>query len=224
MSSTAATAAFRNLAISLPIAIWSVDNLVSLARVRGTSMEPTLKDGDIVLVKKSDFFPGFWGTSNHKPNNNAVYPSDDDDGGSPNTTRRSNSDETDRARLARVEASIGNTPSTLWSKPPEILSGHVVVYKSPNNAYPHEYHIKRVVAIGGQMIRPTQRLRSIEHIPKYSIWAEGDNSNIQSEDSCSYGPVSKKLLEGRADRVVWPPWRWGALEKKYPSSGKAWWP
>jgi len=217
--SFAASTTIRNVALSLPISIWAIDNLFSFAKVRGASMEPTLKDGDIVLVKKSDFFTGLWGSG---ATTAAKIPNDMDERND-TSSGVNNIDETDRARLARVEASIGNTPSTLWSKPPEILRGHIVVFKSPRKAYPHEYHIKRVEAIGGQMIRPNQRLRSIEQIPKYSIWVEGDNPT-NSEDSCSYGPVSKKLLEGRAVRVVWPPWRWGALEKKNPSSGKAWWP
>ena len=52
-------------------------------------------------------------------------------------------------------------------------------------------------------------------IPPYSLWVEGDNHKIQSYDSRpspthqSHGPLSKKLVVGIAEFVVWPPTRIG---------------
>jgi hypothetical protein len=42
---------------ALPITVWLKDSFFSFCTVKGTSMEPTLLDGDIVLVRKSD---GLW--------------------------------------------------------------------------------------------------------------------------------------------------------------------
>ena len=55
-------------------------------------------------------------------------------------------------------------------------------------------------------------------IPPYSLWVEGDNHKIQSYDSRpspthqSHGPISKKLVVGIAEFVVWPPTRIGWIE------------
>jgi hypothetical protein len=71
-------------------------------------------------------------------------------------------------------------------------------------------------------IQPRNRFRSLELIPPYNLWVEGDNAN-NSEDSGAYGAVSKKLLVGQAKLVVWPPSRWGRVEKIVPSKGRSWW-
>ena len=55
-------------------------------------------------------------------------------------------------------------------------------------------------------------------IPPYSLWVEGDNHKVQSYDSRpspthqSHGPISKKLVVGIAEFVVWPPTRIGWVE------------
>jgi hypothetical protein len=46
----------RSTVVTLPIVIWMHDTFVSFCRVQGSSMEPTLQHGDIVLVRKSDFY------------------------------------------------------------------------------------------------------------------------------------------------------------------------
>jgi len=71
-------------------------------------------------------------------------------------------------------------------------------------------------------IRPESRFRRIEAIPSFNIWLQGDNVD-NSEDSNAYGPVSKKLLIGQAERIVWPPSRWGLVKKIAPAEGRAWW-
>merc|ERR1740124_1421572 len=64
---------------------------------------------------------------------------------------------------------------------------------------------------------------TIESIPPYSLWAEADNKEY-SEESNNHGPISKKLLIGQAERIVWPLSRWKKIERIFPSAGKAWWP
>jgi hypothetical protein len=49
-------------------------------------------------------------------------------------------------------------------------------------------------------------------VPPYSLWVEGDNvQNSQDSRSKNHGSVSKKLLVGIAEYVVWPPTRFGKL-------------
>jgi signal peptidase I len=92
-------------------------------------MEPTLKDGDVVLVRKSDILADY------------------------NLSGTVEQDETDRARLKRMEATMsGSMDHPLMSRPPLVLGGHVVVFCSPKKAFPHEYHVKRVAAVGGQLV------------------------------------------------------------------------
>lgn len=45
----------------------------------------------------------------------------------------------------------------------------------------------------------------------YSLWVEGDNTP-KSFDSKDHGPVTKKLLVGIAEYILWPPNRMGRLE------------
>jgi hypothetical protein len=48
-------------------------------------------------------------------------------------------------------------------------------------------------------------------VPPYSLWVEGDNVNNSLDSNNYHGPVSKKLLMGIAEYVVWPPTRMGKL-------------
>ena len=55
-------------------------------------------------------------------------------------------------------------------------------------------------------------LRTSSTVPPYSIQVQGDNhsnfdASIPGDDSASV-VVSKKMLVGIAERVVWPPRRW----------------
>ncbi len=117
-------------ALALPVTLWITDFMYSTYKVRGTSMEPTLKEGDVLLVRKSDVLSDFH------------FMTEPDDA-------------TDRARIKRMEASISNSiDHPLISRPPIAVVGHVVVFTSPKTAFPHEYHVKRVAAVGGQLVRP----------------------------------------------------------------------
>ena len=46
-----------SMVLTVPPIIYFKDNFYSLYRVEGTSMEPTLYHGDVLLVRKSDIFP-----------------------------------------------------------------------------------------------------------------------------------------------------------------------
>jgi hypothetical protein len=158
-------------------------------------MEPHLCDGDVLLVRKSDILSDFILTSGEH--------------------------DTDCARIKRLETAVNGQPDhPILSKPPVVLAGQVVVLTSPNMS---QYQVKRVVGLGGQLIRPGNRFQAIESIPAYSLWVEGDN-RANSEDSNVYGPISKKLLVGQAERIVWPPSRWSRIKRIPPVEGKAWWP
>ena len=121
-------------------------------------------------------------------------------------------------RMHEAKLGIGGD----WiSKPPLVTIGDVVVFLSPVN--PNETTIKRVIGLGGQHVQPPDRFQQAILIPKYSVWVEGDSSSIKSEDSRSYGPISKKLLVGKAERILWPPSRCGNVIVNKPSLGRSWW-
>jgi signal peptidase I len=95
-------------------------------------MEPTLKDGDVVLVRKSDVW-----------NPRALPPSQDD----PKQVERQKVNQ-----IEQMHCKSNGSHSWLLQKPPSILSGSVVVYKSPQE-YPADWTIKRVIGLGGQVVR-----------------------------------------------------------------------
>lgn len=156
-------------------------------------MEPTFKSGDIVLVRKSD---------------------------TPLVKRPDSRNDKDLNAVRFNEARLGISGDLLISKPPLVTKGDVVVFHSPSD--PRETCIKRVIGLGGQHVQPPERFRHTEVIPKYSLWVEGDLA-ANSQDSRHYGPISKKLLLGKAELIVWPPARWGKVATKEISEGRAWW-
>lgn len=72
-------------------------------------------------------------------------------------------------------------------------------------------------------IRPRDSYNTIKNIPPYSVWVENDNEEY-SCDSRKFGAVSKNLVVGQVDRIVWPISRWGRLDRERPAVGRAWWP
>jgi len=169
-------------------------------------MSPTLQDGDVVLVRKSDtsLFQFF-----RKRNNDTRDNPDDDD------------DDTERIHRQLDSLKAQRRPFWYHSRPPDSSLGDVVVFASPM-IFPIELQVKRVVALGGQRVRPANKKRSVRSIPHYGLWMEGDNDK-NSQDSCYYGPVNKKLLVGQAEMIVWPPTRIGLVRRLKPHMGKAWW-
>ena len=119
---------------SLPVLVWIHDSLFSFCRVRGNSMEPSLKDGDIVWTRKADFFqrPVESEERNQLLQFESMYCY------SPTTGVASNAN--------------NNTGSWVFRRPPIVLTGQVIVYRNPFE-YPSSFHIKRVVGLGGQVVR-----------------------------------------------------------------------
>jgi signal peptidase I len=117
-----------------------------------------------------------------------------------------------------------------YDRPITVLPGHIVVFDAPNR-YPPQSSIKRAIGVGGQFIIGTQIINnSIDQngrqmvqyrpsrfswrtIPSFTIHVEGDNIE-NSEDSRMYGPVSKNLVHGIAEIIVWPPSRWQVLKRQ----------
>jgi len=201
------TVALKTAVVSLPLVLWFRDTFFGVCRVQGTSMEPTLLPGDLVLVRKCDsgvLVDGILrlvGMDNHG------------DG------------ETERARVRVYEHGQGTTQyvpvSRFYECPPTALSGHVVVYKDPEAGFPVQWAVKRVVGLGGQWLRQpmgtgnspwSSSARRLQSLPPHTLFVQGDNTS-NSRDSRHYGPISKNLLIGIAEYVVWPPTRWQRIKR-----------
>ena len=214
----------KALTIAVPPLIFIRDNFYSLYRVTGTSMEPSLYDGDILLVRKSDVLPyQQWQRWTSHSNKDGID-------GNQSSLRV-------MALDVQSERPIGDTiTGYTFLRPPTIhIPGSVVVFRAPDaEKYPcSEYRIKRVIALGGQIVRNgTNRFR-LEKVPCFNLWVEGDNVNINSDgqnessesiDSRIYGSISKNLVIGVAERLVWPPTRWGLIPCVTSPVPRSWWP
>ena len=208
-------------------------------------MEPALKDGDILLVRKADILPYLdwkrWTSS------------------SASSYEEEEANQT-ALRVIAHDAQSGrpigeNNVGYTYLHPPTIHQlGAVVVFRAPDaEKYPSsEYRVKRVVGLGGQIVRPRENWHRIERVPSFSIWVEGDagandihgaggnnedesetdtaaknsttcNNHCKSIDSRTYGPVCKNLVDGVAERIIWPPSRWGVVSTVTPSVPRSWW-
>lgn len=122
-------------------------------------MEPTLYDGDVVLVRKSNFV--FWKScssyfKHYFPSSSktlSTYPSknkmkqDEEDYEEKDEIEK----DMDMERIIKeIDASVGKYPSFFLdaSNP---LPGDVVIFQSPNE-FPRFYHVKRVIGLGGQRV------------------------------------------------------------------------
>uniref|UniRef100_A0A7S4MNR6 Mitochondrial inner membrane protease subunit n=1 Tax=Odontella aurita TaxID=265563 RepID=A0A7S4MNR6_9STRA len=235
------------LALTLPFAIYVRDDYCSAHVVRGSSMEPSLRDGDVVLVCRADLFPGFrrsWLETLWRRCAEAVGLAQEEEGEREMTPREEEErrrDEIDlkkARRIARrddVGISVGSGDgnelhdrgvfSAVATRPVTILPGDVILFRSPRYTFaPVRYDVKRVLGLGGQRVRTTSDLRSVEYVPSWGLWVEGDNREEgKSYDSGSYGPLNSKLMVGKAVRVLWPPSRWGEVTRKRPRYGRTWW-
>jgi signal peptidase I len=204
----------------LPVAVWFRDSMFGLARIHGTSMEPCLLDGDVVLIRKSDCGIVLDSLVN-------MIRGD--------SSSTSNNRDSEKARLVRSEMNRGllnyAPVAKFYERPPAALTGHVVVYKSPLTAFPSQLCVKRVVGLGGQYVRnnngghghggqnsnnsSTTTTTRIISVPDYSLYVEGDNKR-NSEDSrnAAHGSVSKNLLVGVAEYILWPPSRWQRIRRE----------
>lgn len=214
-----------SVALIVPPVLQLRDNFYSLYVVRGISMEPNLKDGDVLLVRKSDVRR--WASAGSKQ-----YDDDDNDD--------DNYDDNDDT-LGNWH--IGYT----YLKPPTIYqTGIVILYRAPDaEKYPMgEYRVKRVIGLGGQICSVGRD--NIVTVPPFALWVEGDNNggnvdkfnssyengelvdgknaslSSSSVDSRTYGPVCKNNVIGIAERIIWPPSRWRTIPHII-SSQRSWW-
>lgn len=218
---------------ALSIGIALKDNFYSFHRVNGSSMEPTLKDGDVVLVRKLDVVP---------------YGSNDDDNNlpSPPALSEENSPGNEVTRMSYhwwhmqqidklYERSTHAFSFRSWWHPNtryvvlstiNPLPGTVIVFASPID-FPVKLCLKRVLAQEGQRCRPMtmgqNSYRSIVHVPENTIWVEGDNRKGSEDSSTTYGAISKKLIVGVVDRIIWPPSRMGKVPRIDPPLYRSWW-
>ena len=201
--------ACRNLAAIVPLAIWSWDSFFSICRVQGSSMEPTLFSGDIVVVRRSD---GLWQRWKWPTSSSSVG-------------NDYNKQTVERERILTYEKKHCNSNGVvgLLRKPPTPITGNMVVFKDPAK-YPDQWIIERVVATGGDAVRTDLQSSlakeskhcSTTHVPPYCMWLEADNLSLsENSHSRGHGPVSKKLLVGIAEYRLWPPWRFGKLDSEH---------
>lgn len=200
-------------------------------------MEPALKDGDVVLVRKSNFvfihsckvyvqhylpsLGSFFDLDSSLPPSYSSSSTLESDHDHPNRHHGSGMTDLEMEQIIKqVDASAGKYPYFFFDHL-NPLPGTVVIFHSPIE-FPNFYHVKRVIGLGGQRVRPSQKPRQIQVIPSYSLWVEGDNKE-KSQDSRTYGAISKKHILGQAERLIWPPSRWGRIERIPPPMGRAWW-
>jgi signal peptidase I len=200
----------------LPLVVWFRDSVFSLARIHGTSMEPCLQDGDVILIRKSDrgvFMESLASLIQ---------------GSSPVSAAALETAE-EKAKLLRSEVNRGllhYAPiAKFYECPPAAITGHVVVYKSPLAALPNQLCVKRVIGLGGQYLRRSagghgqmsrqHPMARIISVPDYSLYVEGDNkANSVDSRNPVHGAVSKNLLVGVAEYVLWPPSRWQRIQRE----------
>ena len=197
-------------------------------------MEPALKNGDVLLVRKADVLPYLdwkrW-TSSSQPSSSSFHEEQEKQ-----TALRVIAQDAESGRPIG-ENNVGYT----YLHPPTIHQlGSVVVFRAPDaEKYPtREYRVKRVVGLGGQIVRPGEtNWHRVERVPPFALWVEGDNNGEDEEnenkstnvargksiDSRSYGPVCKNLVEGVAERIIWPPSRWGVIPASVPAVPRSWW-
>jgi signal peptidase I len=189
----------------LPAFVWAKDSLVDVYRVEGTSMEPALREGDYVLVRKCEFgalLDVLWSLLPFSGDGGDDVSIEDDDEKMNNARTRERShqrqqqqrtlDAMDRARLVKHEMMAGvvttNAPvARVYDTPPAALPGHVVIYKHPLAYCPRTLSVKRVIAVGGQVLQlPTgsegvsasstssrRRITTTAVVPPYFLHVEG---------------------------------------------------
>eukprot|EP00578_Thalassiosira_sp_NH16_P014114 CAMPEP_0181107088 /NCGR_PEP_ID=MMETSP1071-20121207/16892_1 /TAXON_ID=35127 /ORGANISM="Thalassiosira sp., Strain NH16" /LENGTH=208 /DNA_ID=CAMNT_0023190565 /DNA_START=462 /DNA_END=1088 /DNA_ORIENTATION=+ len=204
------------MALSAPPIVFFKDNFYSLYRVEGSSMEPSLYHGDVLLVRKSDVFPGtMW---KRWMSLASSYEEEED--------------HQNAVRVMALDASMGSPIGDWWSgntylKPPMIHRiGSVIVFKAPDaTKYPsREFRVKRVIGLGGQICRASGNFHRLEKVPPFSLWVEGDNQQLAQVDSRKYGAVCKNNVIGLAEFIVWPPSRFGVIPCLTSPMPRSWWP
>lgn len=110
-------------------------------------MEPNLRDGDLLLIRKADFpiMRWFKFTNKDDENDHLLDDSDLDDVSGPMMRRR-------RLREYEYQLVMRREDKGVWLRcPPWPQRGQVVTYRSPYK-YPYELCVKRVIAVAGQVV------------------------------------------------------------------------
>lgn len=94
-----------------------------------------------------------------------------------------------------------------------VQRGDIVSLISPKD--PSQKIIKRMVGLEGDVVSTLGYKQEIVRIPEGHCWVEGDHTG-HSLDSNTFGPVALGLMTARATFIVWPPDRWGSLERELP--------
>jgi len=138
--------------LSLPVVIYINDCWFSISRVKGHSMHPSLHEGDIVLVRKADFFPF---VSMYRSSRIKLKDLTQDDAMKQSQSIQILQEVSDLQHALQMDRGLGKLPihELTWKRsPPMILPGDIIVFQNKNNFHPSELHIKRVIGIGGQNV------------------------------------------------------------------------
>ncbi|KAI8084947.1 mitochondrial inner membrane protease subunit 2 [Halteromyces radiatus] len=92
----------------------------------------------------------------------------------------------------------------------EFSRGEIVTLISPTE--PKRIITKRIIALQGDTVKPL-RSDKLVRVPRGHCWVEGDEA-FHSKDSNSFGTVPIALINAKVTRILWPPSRFGAVEKK----------
>jgi signal peptidase I len=155
---------------AVPLLVCFRDNMFSLCKVQGSSMEPTLQNGDILLIRKADF-PIMGRVMMACNNSNKTHDNNDNDN---DVNDDKLEEETKKRRLRENEFQrfAARENQAVWVRwPPSPMRGQIITYKSPD-AYPPDLVIKRVIGLAGQVVSDDERYTVIDSYI-YSF-AQGD--------------------------------------------------
>ncbi|KAL3776159.1 hypothetical protein ACHAW5_005697 [Stephanodiscus triporus] len=247
MTSAAALRRYlSNAALSVPPSYIFRDNFYSLYVVDGSSMMPSLRVGDVVLVRKSDVYPHAswrrWTSSDASPPSPLLHGAPQ--GEQSRRRRRLRAKTTTNGRSA--EGPIGDRwTGRTYMRPPTVhVVGSVIVYRAPGRVEVSdgEYRIKRVVGLGGTALPCLRRGRDVMvRVPPFALWVEGEQpprgggmrgggGGRDSRDdgvdqrSTTTATATVNGVIGIAERIVWPPSRWGRYPGvDPPMPPRSWW-
>ncbi|KAH9512384.1 Mitochondrial inner membrane protease subunit 2 [Bulinus truncatus] len=106
-----------------------------------------------------------------------------------------------------------SAPGAVYTRDASGGGQSVDVFTQVSPKDPSQWLIKRVVALEGDQVKADSCFEEVVDVPKGHCWVEGDNRRC-SMDSNNFGPVSMGLITAKATHVIWPPSRWGRLDKK----------